>query len=240
MSKSSNAQRFIQAYNEIDHSLRTIYGFKRSLTYADLIRKAVTLNAVIRKYEETLIDYGRLRNSIVHKSNPNYVIAEPHDDVVEEFEKIAKLVATPPKAIDKVCERNVMCISHDSTVRSAIELIAETGYSNIPVYNGNLLLGVVNRSILIEVLGLESKNGGSLDDKANNTILQDIMADSEKRIYYKVADRNISVEKALDMFYAERKLEAVLITPKGTYEELPIGIITAGDVLDMNEILENY
>jgi len=70
MSKSSrtNSERFISAYNSIDHSLRAIYGFKRSISFADLVRKAVTLNSVVRKYEDELIDYGRLRNSIVHKT----------------------------------------------------------------------------------------------------------------------------------------------------------------------------
>ena len=72
----TNAERFIVAYNRIDHAIRSIYGFKRTISYADLIRKAVTLNSVVRKYEDELIDYGRLRNSIVHKTNPNYVIAE--------------------------------------------------------------------------------------------------------------------------------------------------------------------
>ena len=88
MSKNtkSNADRFISAYNSIDYSLRTIYGFKRSISYADLIRKTVPMNSVVRKYEDELIDYGRLRNSIVHKTNPNYVIAEPHDEVVDEFD----------------------------------------------------------------------------------------------------------------------------------------------------------
>ena len=103
----TNAQRFITAYNEIDHSLRSIYGFKRSLTFSDVIRKAVQFNSVIRKYEETLIDYARLRNSIVHSNNANYIIAEPHDDVVEEMEMIAKLISTPICSFAKVFTKSL-------------------------------------------------------------------------------------------------------------------------------------
>ena len=41
----------------------------------------------LRKYEDELIDFSRLRNAIVHQSAPDKVIAEPHLDVVEKIEK---------------------------------------------------------------------------------------------------------------------------------------------------------
>ncbi len=48
--KKSNADRFIAAYNQIDYSLRTIYDFKRSMSFSDVVRRSVVLNAVVRKY----------------------------------------------------------------------------------------------------------------------------------------------------------------------------------------------
>ena len=116
--QKTNAERFIMAYNQIDYALRSIYGFKRSLSYADLIRKAVPLNSVVRKYEDELIDYGRLRKSIVHKTNPNYVIAEPHIEVVEDFEKIAKIICTPPLALNRVCKREVLTCDSDISLKT--------------------------------------------------------------------------------------------------------------------------
>ena len=65
------------------------------------------------------------------------------------------------------------------------------------------------------------------------------MEDDNKN-YYKVADKNLTIEQALNMFFIERKLVAIIITANGTSEEKPLGIITDADVLDMNEILENY
>ena len=50
MVKSTNAQRFITAYNAIDYSLRTIYDFKRSMSFSDVVRRSVVLNSVVRKY----------------------------------------------------------------------------------------------------------------------------------------------------------------------------------------------
>lgn len=86
-SSSTNAKRFINAYNQIDSGLRALYNQKRSMSFAELIRNSVNENHVVRKYEDDLIDFGRLRNAIVHKSNDDFIIAEPHIEVVEKIEK---------------------------------------------------------------------------------------------------------------------------------------------------------
>ena len=96
MEENVNAKRFIKAYNRLDQGIRDIYSIKRSLTYSDMIRRVATVNTVVSKFEEDLIDYGRLRNAIVHKSDDE-IIAEPNTAVVEKLEKIARLINTPPK-----------------------------------------------------------------------------------------------------------------------------------------------
>ena len=81
----TNATRFIDAYNKIDYALRVQNNFKRSMSFSDMIRRAVVVNHIVRKYEDDLIDFGRLRNAIIHKSNDKFIIAEPHIDVVEKI-----------------------------------------------------------------------------------------------------------------------------------------------------------
>lgn len=121
----SNARRFINAYNQIDYSLRTQYNFKRSMSFSDLIRKAVLVNHVVRKYEDDLIDYGRLRNAIVHRSNDEFLIAEPHNEVVEAIEKICRLITTPPNALSSICHEDVLTVDADVNIKSVIKLMAE-------------------------------------------------------------------------------------------------------------------
>ena len=236
----SNAERFIVAYNKIDYSLRTIYGFKRSITYADLIRKSVPLNSVVRKQEDELIDYGRLRNSIVHKTNPNYVIAEPHDEVVDEFEKIAKLIATPPTAFDRVCHNEVLVCDKDLTVRRLLEIMARTGFKNIPIYEGETLLGVAIGTRILDNLGHALIEKEDVEEYINQTKVIDVMTKMTEGTYFKVADKNITIERALNDFYLNRRLEIIIITEHGTTKEAPIGVVTVADILDMNAVLENY
>jgi len=236
----SNSERFIIAYNMIDYSLRTIYGFKRSISFADLIRKAVPMNSVVRKYEDELIDYGRLRNSIVHKTNPNYVIAEPHDEVVDEFEKIAKLIATPPTAYDKICNKEVVVCDSDVTVKEILQIMSRTGYHNIPVYTGETLQGVVVGPKILQALGESLIKGEDATTYLSQTKALDIITKDDETKYFRVADKNMTIEKALNYFYINRKLALILITENGTMNEKPIGIITTADILDMNAVLENY
>ena len=238
--EKTNAERFIVAYNRIDHSLRSIYGFKRTISYADLIRKAVSLNSVVRKYEEELIDYGRLRNSIVHKTNPNYVIAEPHDEVVLEFEKIAKLIETPPSALDKVCKKEVLICDKTLTIRNMLKIMSETGYKNLPIYEGDDLLGVVIGMRLLDHLGEALKENNDFKTYINNTPVLDVMSRVNEESYFRVADKNLTIERALNYFYLNRRLQMIIITESGSTHERPLGVVTVSDILDMNAVLENY
>lgn len=236
----TNAERFIAAYNQIDYALRTIYGFKRSISYADLIRKTVPMNSVVRKYEDELIDYGRLRNSIVHKTNPNYVIAEPHIEVVEDFEKIAKIITTPPLALEKVCKHQVLICNGEKTLKELIGMMSRTGYKNIPVYSGNTLEGVAIGLNILENLGDKVNAGENIENYITHTKVIDILSTIEDTKYFRVCDKHLTIETALNNFYLNRKLQIILITEHGRLDERPLGVVTIADILDMNAIIENY
>ena len=97
ISNISNAKRFLDAFNNIDYTIKTRYGFNRAMGFSELVRKAVSLNYTIRKYEDDLIDYGRLRNAIIHNNNEDIVIAEPHISVVENIEHILDVTSKEAK-----------------------------------------------------------------------------------------------------------------------------------------------
>ena len=61
MEHRTNSERFIAAYNRLDKTIRDIYNFKPALTFSDVVRKSAEVNYVVKKYEDDLIDYGRIR-----------------------------------------------------------------------------------------------------------------------------------------------------------------------------------
>lgn len=236
----NNAERFLKAYNTLDHSLRTQYNFKRSMAFSDIIRRSVLLNSVVRKYEDDLIDYGRLRNAIVHSGNNEEIIAEPHTNVVEKFERIAKLVSTPPKAVDSICRKDVLCVSANDKLKKVIELISKSGYSNLPVYQGDKLVGIANGQRLIDCLGKVIANGKNLDDFCEKVLIGDIVSSQIFDTYYAIENADITLEQVLNLFYRNRKMLVILITKNGSDTERPIGIISVADIMDINNVLENY
>lgn len=241
MKKSiSNANRFISAYNSIDASLRAIYGLKRSLNFSEVIRKTVLLNSVVRKYEDDLIDYGRLRNAIVHRGNSNFVIAEPHEEIVKKIEGIAKLISTPPLAYDKISTHEVLCVDGGDSVSSAIKLMARSGYSNLPVYSENKLIGVLNGQRLLDTLGKHLLLGEDIQKFIDRISVAEITKELENDNYFCLATQDVTIEQVMNLFETNKKLLIVLITKDGLEEYHPLGIITKDDVLDMQKVLDVY
>jgi predicted transcriptional regulator len=236
----SNARRFIQAYNTIDYTLRIKYNFKRNMSFADVVRRSVPLNHIVRKYEDILIDFGRLRNAIIHNSNENYVIAEPHDDVIVKIEHIAEIISTPPKALETIKERDVLCVQNDVSIKKVIKLISESGYSNIPVYKDGELIGVANGQRVLDKLGKAMATGCDLNDFIEKTNIEEILNVKNTSKYYEIVSKEATIEEILNLFYTNRKLTAVLITKDGLLKDVPVAIITTSDILEMNSILENY
>lgn len=235
----SNAKRFLDAYNNIDYALKVRYDFNRSMGFSELVKKAVVLNYVVRKNEEALIDYGRLRNAIIHNANEEIIIAEPHDSVVEDIERIEKLLTTPPTALDTVAHRDVLTVDANACMYDVITLIANSSYSNIPVYSGNNLIGVANGRKILESLGKFLLSGGKSDVFLKSVKIEDMLS-SLQSTYYVIAPASITVEEVLNEFHNNPKLLAILITKDGKTNQKTLGIVTGGDVMDMNKIMELY
>ncbi|MBQ8452017.1 MAG: CBS domain-containing protein [Clostridia bacterium] len=233
-----NATRFIAAYNRLDQGLRDIYSIKRTLTFSDMVRKVATVNTVVRKFEEDLIDYGRLRNAIVHRSGDE-IIAEPHIDVVEKIEKIARLINTPPKVIECIKPRKVFSVSGETTLKEVMLEMYKNGYSVVPVYIEGTLVGVINRKMVVDGIGKFIERGQDVDDSIKEPVSKcmDIFTETN---HYEVAPASLTVENVLYMFQQNRKLSSVILTENGNYTEPAKAVVVSVDLIDLNNVLDNY
>ena len=239
--EKTNAQRFIHAYNTIDQTLRCLYNFKRSMSFSDVIRRSVPVNYLVRKYEDKLVDYGRLRNAIIHKSNDEFIIAEPHSDVTIEFEHIANLIATPPKALELLEKTEVVTTTHNTSLADVIKLMEKTKFSNIPIYRDNELIGVASGKYIVEAIGNLLKSGANIDKAIKSTTIEQVIEQNQPIYsYFEVAKASITVEEVLERFYRNHKLQIILTTKNGTSKEQPISIITSGDLIELNKVFEDY
>ena len=240
MVSSENSRRFLNAYNLIDSSLRVQGDIKRNLSYSEAVRRSAKNNQIVAKYEDKLIDYGRLRNAIVHSSNESIVIAEPHLSVVEDCERIATLVTTPPLALGSVANQIVGCVDYDVKLKDVMEYGYSNGFSNIPIFKDGILIGVSTSPQILEVLGKKLFHKVDIGHYIENTTIESVLQEFSNRNYYAIANSKVTVDKILNMFTENRKLLLVLITKTGSLLEPPLGIITIKDVMDINNMLDDY
>ncbi len=240
MENTSNSVRFINAYNQIDQTLRAVYNFKRNMSFNDMIRRSVPLNSIVRKYEDKLIDYARLRNAIIHNSNEERVIAEPHLEVVEEFEKIAGLLSEPPIAIKQIANRNVLVLDSGASIKTAFETMSRSGFKCIPIIHNETIAGVVTAPRLVTVLGAKCGENADIDTYLKKATVEELIDESDAEVIFAVRGVTLTVEEALNLFQQKRKLQAIIITRTGSNLESPVGILTIGNVIDLNKVVEDY
>ncbi len=228
----SNSKRFIDAYNRCDKALHARFGFKPSMPFTDCVRRAASLNAVVRKFEDDLSDYARLRNAIVHKSNSNMTIAEPHDDVTAHFEHIAEILETPPRASTIAHAAEV--VSTAAPLKKAIAVMSKRGFSNMPVIDGGRIAGILTNKSIVCFLA------DRLDDIANvldTATVGDALIVGD--VYFAVTS-DCPVDDILNIFEKNRKLTMVIITEGGRSDGKIKGVITVGDLVTVTKMLDTF
>ena len=223
----SNAIEFISAYNEIDARLRAIYQGKGNLQFSDLVRRCAALDGTVRRYEEELISYARLRNAIVHNSTKERIIAEPCDEATREIVHIADLLTRPPR-LKELKEREITGISGEELVRDALIRMAKNDFSNLPVYQKGKMLGILNNRRLV------AEMGKALQCDEMEAFLRlpcaSVLREEDMMRYYRVFGLQDTVRDVIDAFSENRKLLAVIITEKGGTESRIVNLLTPFDL----------
>lgn len=235
-----NATEFINSYNKIDAQLRDLYGFKPSQPFTDVIRRCAEKNSVIRKYENDLADYARLRNAIVHQSTDGQIIAVPCDEVVEEIKLIERLVCTPPTIGETLQEKRIVSIEAELSLRQAVLLISRTGYSNLPVYRGKRMIGIINNRRIIRELGEAVQRGLNTDVWLSETPVEAVLSETDLFVYYKYLGKKNTLQDILTAFEENKKLLAVAVSENGKTGERIVNFVTPADLVRIGKIMEDY
>lgn len=232
----NNARDFITSYNRVDARLRAVYRGKGNLNFTDLVRRCAEFHPTVKRYEEELLSFARLRNAIVHESRGEHVIAEPCDEATELFAHIADLLCSPPK-LSVLKEKNVSGISAEKPLSDAVLLSARTGFSNLPVYLGGRMIGVLGSRRIVRELGRAIERGEDVDEFLR-TPCGEVTAEEDMLRFYRVLGRNDTVQSAVDAFAENRKLLAVIVTETGNAGDKIVDLITASDLPRLMQLLE--
>ncbi|KOY83825.1 CBS domain-containing protein [Lysinibacillus macroides] len=234
---TENSDRFLTAFNRIDHRLRDIIGAKDFIPFSRLIEQAKRKDVLVKKYEDDLRSYADLRNAIVHhRISLNYVIAEPHPDVVERIEYIDATLAKPT-LVGQMFRKRVLVFQENDSLRQVLKIIRQRKYTQFPVYHNKQFRG------LITTVGITNWLASTMGDhhsQVPNRIptLHDILTHEKNRVNYKFVSKHITIYEAEEIFKqgVERgkRFEALLITEHGKPHQKLIGIITPLDIVKVN------
>ena len=98
-------------------------------------------------------------------------------------------------------------------------LIARTNFSNLPVYRGKRMVGMINNRRIIKALGSVLERGGDLDEFAAKTPVGEIVCESDLFAYYKYLGKQDTLQDVLAAFEENKKLLAVLVSEHGAAGE---------------------
>lgn len=235
---TSNAKIFLESYNRIDAQLREMYGFKSSQSFTDVVRRSAEKNSVVRKYESELVDYARLRNAIVHQSTGE-VIAVPCDAAVDKLARIERLLCAPP-TLGSLPEKKIVSIDAQLSLRQAVLLVSRTGHSNLPVYGGKRMVGILNNRRIVRALGAALARGESADAFLSTTSVEEILEDKDLLVYYRCMGKGDSLLDVLSAFENNKKLIAVAVSEHGRPGERVVNLITEADLMRISRAVEDY
>ncbi len=228
----SNATRFISAYNKIDKRLRARFNLKPTVSFTEVVRKSATYSAAVRKYEDELLDYSRLRNAIVHNSNDKIIIAEPHDSAVEHIERICEILLSPPLAVD--FSHKALTLAHTTPLIKAVKTMASSGYSNVPVIKDGAITGVITNKLIVEFIARNADE--SSDGLRGGVSVSDALSGSGE--HYEIMRDTVTADEVLDAFSKRPKLQIVILTKGGASRGGIKGVLTTGDIIKLNGALD--
>lgn len=222
-----NSDEFLESFNAIEKACKKLLKQDTHSSFGSLIGQLKFNNPLIRRYSDDLLLFANLRNAIVHESRANYVIAEPHDEVVRLINKVKDDLINPEKVIPKF-QRPVSIYTKTDSLASVLNDIRTHNYSQFPITDDGQIIEVLNTNTIARWLA-------SREIVESNSPISEILPHIEFKTNFKVIPRNTTIYQAIDLFSAHYKqnrnnLDALLITNSGSLHESLIGIITTEDL----------
>ncbi|WP_186577329.1 CBS domain-containing protein [Aquibacillus kalidii] len=233
--QGENVHRFEAAYNRIHNKLMELVSKSSDhAAYGEVLQAARKLHNVVRYNYDTLKQFGKLRNALVHrKVRQDFYIAEPHQEIVQEIERICELMYEPPLALS-IASQPVTSFHPTTSIQTILEAINDSGFSQFPIVNEIGFHGLLTEGGIAKWLSCNIIDSlVSLHDVTAKDILE-----YEKPHNVKFLDRNSSIYDLEAIFETSfddnKKLEAILITHSGSKKQKPIGIVTSWDLVKID------
>ncbi|WLR54348.1 CBS domain-containing protein [Mesobacillus subterraneus] len=225
--------KFETAFNRIHKELKEMVKGTDSDAFVELLYSGYKNHSLVRKYKSELHQFAKLRNAIVHERvNADFYIAEPHIEVVERIEEIAREFEKPQTALS-IATSPVFYYYEDAYLKDVLKVINKFDFTRFPVYDkDDKYVALLTSKEIIQwmakhftdsVVHFEDVRVQELLTNGKNYFV--IFVDEDASLYH--------IEELFERYHTRgKKLQAVIITETGDRHGKPIGVITPWDLLD--------
>ncbi len=226
MATPKSTETFLRTFNQIEKQLNRVSGMDPRAPFTKKLYRAIQNDPTIGVHSEALELYNDLRNLIVH-SGPD--VAMPLKATLAVIEHVRRSIDTPPLLAPTFRHEIVWCNTTDP-ILSVVRQMEKKDFSQLPVYHGRLLKGVITTAAIARWLGAHG-----LKAVVNlKTPVADVMVHEEYPDAWEVFRATDTVGRALASFNhaaeAGRPLYAILLTEDGKRDSPPRGVLTLFDV----------
>ncbi len=233
---TERSDRFLDAFSDVEHHLRSLVSADGYQSFYDRVRTASETDAAVRRFATDLKEYADLRNAIVHERSDGHAIADPYEETVQKLERIASLLTSPPSLLS-VAHRPVTSLSSTEPVGRAASLMKENEFSQLPIYDDRIFVGLLTASTVVWWLSDALASGvGLIEELPIGDVLR-YTEDPEHHVMF--CGSESTVYEALELFdrglKSGRPVDALLVTDSGRRDQQPLGIVTVFDLPSLYE-----
>ena len=237
----ANAARFLKSYNKIESQLKSLYNERPTQNFTDLVKRCSDRNITVRRYEAELIDYGKLRNAIVHRAGAagETFIANPGDEVVANIEYIERQLCRPPLVTDVFRARKLSAVFADKPLLTAVQTFGESEKKTLVVYDHGKMAGVINSYFLLRLIHARAAAGEDVTVFLTRTTCGQVLDEKLLEKYYLLSG-NATVFEVFEAFEVRKDIYAVIVTENGVLGEKVLALLTPSDFPAINHYIETY
>jgi CBS domain-containing protein len=229
------SSRFLHAFAAVENHLRKLLRAANHVTFYDLVEKASAKDAAVRRSRYALRELGDLRNFLVHNYDRTDPLAIPSDRAVDRIQVIRDELLSPPRLHPGFAKEVATCRPEDP-VGTAAAKMHKGAFSQLPVYRGTKLVDLLTAVTVARWVAARLADGlGMFEEEPVATVLKHQEAGRD----FQVMGHRDTVFDALQAFeqgyHAGRLLDAIILTPNGSKNEMPTGIVTVADMPELQE-----
>jgi hypothetical protein len=224
---TSNGDRFEGAYNKIDALLRKKVSGAKTHSYSSVVNEVALTDPTVRRHKADLLEYGELRNAIVHdRGKTPVLLADPREDVVVKIEAIWDHLSHPKILRQFTRQVPLRILTESEILAEPLSYMRTNRFSQvIALRDGNHV--ILSTEGIAHWLEAKSKEDIiSLAEARLSDVLKFEPKDSCSHL-----KANDTVDRAREVFTNDigKRVFSALVTEHGSAKEKPINIVTPWD-----------